>query len=241
MTGYDTSTFSVVGRCPDTGMVGVAVASAVPCVGAMCVYTRAGAGAAASQARVNPYLAFEALDRLAAGATAGDALAQLLAIDPAAERRQVGVVGLAGPGASHTGALCRTPSGHRTGDGVAVQGNTLVGTETLDAMLEAFAASAGEPLPERLLGALAAGDAAGGDLRGRQSAALQVAWTEDYPYVDIRVDDHTEPIAEVGRILGLVRRDLLPFIAMLPVRGDWADRLDEAAMALLRGGPEERG
>ncbi len=190
-------TFSIVARCSRTGALGVAVSTAVPAVGAMCVYLRSGVGAVSTQSWVNPYLALNALDALEQGADAEQALAQVLKADPAADLRQLGIVDSHGRSAASTGAQCTGWAGQRTGASYSIQGNMLTGAATLDAMQAAFDASATFALEERLMRALEAGQAAGGDKRGRQSAAIKVVRDEAYACVDLRVDEHGDPVAEL--------------------------------------------
>jgi uncharacterized Ntn-hydrolase superfamily protein len=185
------------------------VSTAVPAVGALCIFVRAGAGAICTQSRVNPYLGIDGLTLLAAGWMASDALEAVLRRDPLREVRQLGVVDAQGRDAVYTGRNCPAWAGHRTGGGYTVQGNTLTGEGTIAAMTQAFEADPGADLPERLMRALEAGQAAGGDRRGRQSAALYVA-SPGGGYgggsdveVDLRVDDHPDPVAELHRLLDL--------------------------------------
>jgi uncharacterized Ntn-hydrolase superfamily protein len=213
-------TFSIVARCPASGALGVAVSTAVPAVGAMCIYARAGVGAVSTQSWVNPYLALNALELLERGADAENALAQALGGDPAADLRQIGVIGHRGHGAAWTGAQCTGWAGQRTGAMYAIQGNMLVGAETLDAMQAAFEATPDLALEERLMQALEAGQAAGGDLRGRQSAALKVMRDEAYAWVDLRVDEHENPVAELRRVFDLARHQVAPFVEGMPTRDD---------------------
>jgi uncharacterized Ntn-hydrolase superfamily protein len=212
------STFSIAARCPRTGMVGVAVCTAVPAVGALCPFARPRVGAVATQSFVNPYLGIDGLKLLEQGLSAQEALDQLLAGDPGRERRQVSVVDGHGRAAAFTGKDCLAWHGHIVGDGYAVAANMMVDETTVAAMARAFAAHADGELPERLLRALEAGDATGGDYRGRQSAALLVYHTEDYPYRSLRVDEHRQPVAELRRIFELSKQQLFPFVDMLPTR-----------------------
>ena len=234
------NTFSIVARCPRTGELGVAVATAVPAVGALCPFVSAGVGAAATQSWVNPYLAIDALEQMASGIGAADALERVLASDPCPDLRQIGLVDGTGHAASFTGAACSAHAGHRLGPGVAVQGNLLTGPETLDAMLATFAGTSDLDLAERLMRALEAGEAAGGDRRGKQSAALKVHGTEAYPLLDLRVDEHAAPVAELRRILAIARLQLLPFVAGVPGRNRPAAPLSESVMRMLRASPPDR-
>ncbi|MCX2728088.1 DUF1028 domain-containing protein [Thermomicrobium sp. 4228-Ro] len=204
------STFSIVAVDLATGELGVAVASKFLAVGAVVPWARAGVGAVATQSYANVSYGPTGLELMAAGYSAGETLARLLADDPERELRQVGIVDARGGTATFTGSACHAWAGGRTGPGYAVQGNILTGPEVVDAMVRAFEMTEG-PLAARLLAALAAGDAAGGDRRGKQSAALLVVkerggyggYTDRF--IDLRVDDHPEPVAELQRLYGIWR------------------------------------
>ncbi len=234
------NTFSIAARCPRTGQLGVAVASAVPAVGAMCPYLRAGVGAVSTQSWVNPYLALHVLDRIGRGERAEAALSAVLAADERADLRQVGLVDADGAAAAWTGSGCTEEAGHRRGPGYAVQGNMLASPTVIDAMAEAFEGSAVLDLDERLMRVLEAGDRAGGDRRGKQSAALKIVDREDYPSLDLRVDEHTAPIAELRRILTIARRQLVPFVAGMPRKDGPAGALPDEVSAMLLKPPGER-
>lgn len=207
-------TFSIVARAVDPGTGeptwGVAVASKFLAVGSAVPAAVAGVGAIATQAEANVAYKGLALAHLDEGATASVALDRLLDEDERSEHRQVGIVDVDGNAASFTGPSCFDWAGGRTGRGYAIQGNILTGPEVVDAMEAAWLASSpDQPLQHRLLAALAAGDEAGGDSRGRQSAALLVV-REDAGYggnddiaADLRVDDHAAPITELKRLLDL--------------------------------------
>jgi uncharacterized Ntn-hydrolase superfamily protein len=202
-------TFSIAAADPEAGEVGVAVASRFFAVGVVVPHARAGAGAVATQAFANTTFGPRGLDLLERGLTPQEAIDVLLRGDEGRARRQVGIVGASGASATATGDGCNPWAGGRHGPGYAIQGNILAGEAVVAAMERAFLASPGEPLAERLFRALQAGDDAGGDSRGKQSAALLVAragagyggYTDTA--VDIRVDDHPDPIAELGRLLGM--------------------------------------
>jgi len=204
------STFSIVGRDPVNGDLGVAVQSKFLAVGSLVPWARAGVGAVATQSFVNTTYGPEGLRLMAGGWTAPEALNQLLALDHDVSHRQVLLVDAAGRAAAHTGEACFDWAGHIVGDDFACAGNILVSADTVQAMAKTFQATEG-PLAERLVAALAAGQAAGGDSRGQQSAALLVVRTAGSyggrgdRYIDLRVDDHGEPIVELERILGLHR------------------------------------
>jgi uncharacterized Ntn-hydrolase superfamily protein len=220
------ATFSIAARDAGSGLLGIAVSTKVPAVGSLCPFIRFGVGAVCTQAWVNPYLGPRILDRLAAGASAEQALEIEMAAEPDAEIRQVGVVDALGGSAAFTGPATDSWAGHRSGPDYSVQGNMLVSRATIQAMAESFESAAGEPLAERLLRALEAGQAAGGDRRGRQSAALLVRGAEVYAVADLRVDEHAEPVAELRRIFEVAKRELFPFLTALPTRanprGDFA-------------------
>jgi uncharacterized Ntn-hydrolase superfamily protein len=234
------TTFSIAARCPRSGMLGVAVATAVPAVGAICAHVRAGVGAIATQSWTNPYLGIDGLELLAGGTSTEAALERLISGDPRAELRQLGIVDAGGTSAAWSGPGCTPWFGHLTGPDFAVQGNMLVGEATVAAMAAAFGRAAGLDLPERLLVALEAGQAAGGDKRGRQSAALKVMHTEAWPYLDLRVDEHRHPIPELRRIFEIARQQVLPFIERLPTRARPEGGISEAAAAVLLTPPPYR-
>lgn len=194
-------TFSIAARCPRTGDLGVAVATARPAVGALVPWVSRRA-AIATQARTNTDLGRHGLALAEQGVPLGVALRSLLEADPDRERRQLHGVA-AREAFAHTGAACGAWCGHRVGDGFTVAGNMLVGPEVLDAMADAFLAAAEAELAERLVRALEAGQAAGGDRRGRQSAALLVAAEAPRGYHNLRVDDHPEPVAELRRLFAV--------------------------------------
>lgn len=208
-------TFSIVGYDPTTGDLGVAVASKFLAVGSVVSWAQAEAGAIATQSYANMSFGPNGLALLAQGHSAQATLEQLLAADEGREQRQVGVVDAQGNAATWTGNACHGWAGGRIGAGYAAQGNILTGADVVDAMASAFEQTHGE-LAERLLAALLAGDQAGGDQRGRQSAALYVARKGSAyggvldRYIDLRVDDHQTPVAELGRLLGLHRFYLTP-------------------------------
>ncbi|WP_395659724.1 DUF1028 domain-containing protein [Nocardioides sp.] len=203
-------TFSIVARSADGRSWGVAVASKFLAVGSAVPAAVAGVGAIATQADANVAYKGQALAHLDDGATASVALMRLLEDDDGRDHRQVGIVDVDGGSASHTGPACLDWAGSVLGDGYAIQGNILTGEEVVDAMEAAWLASPEDaPLARRLLAALTAGDEAGGDSRGRQSAALLVVEDGagygglDDIAVDLRVDDAEAPIAELSRLLDL--------------------------------------
>jgi uncharacterized Ntn-hydrolase superfamily protein len=226
-------TYSIVARDPVTGDLGVAVQSMFLAVGAVVPWVRADVGAIATQAFANAAYGPDGLAMLASGASAQETLDRLVAADALRDQRQAGVVDAHGRGATHSGRHCFAWAGGRTGPGFAAQGNILAGAAVVDGLADTFAAG-GAPLPELLVACLAAADAAGGDRRGRESAALYVA-REGAGYmggndrwIDLRVDDHLDPIGELGRLLALQR---LYFDRPAP---DALVRLDEALASEVR-------
>lgn len=205
------TTFSIVAADLASGDLGIAVASKFLACGAVVPWASAGAGAVATQSFANTAYGPDGIRMMRDGLSAQDALAKLLASDADRDLRQVGLVDARGGAAAHTGPGCHAWAGHHVGDGFACQGNILVGQETVDAMAAAFRAARGE-LSARLVTALAAGDKAGGDKRGKQASAVYVVRPKggyggmNDVLVDLRVDDHPEPVTELRRLLEL--RDL---------------------------------
>ena len=235
-------TYSIAGRCPHTGMFGVAVSTAMPACGPIVTHARAGVGAVATLAWVNIYLGIDGLRLLGEGLSARETLERLLRDDPDRDVRQVGIVDRQGDSVSWTGRGCTPWAGHRFGPNYAAQGNMLLGPDTVQAMADAFERNAALELPERLLVALEAGQAAGGDKRGRQSAALYVVDTEEYPLVDLRADEHPQPVAELRRIFEIARIQLIPFMRGLPTRADVRGSMsDEVAQLCLTPPPQRPG
>lgn len=228
------NTFSITARDSDTGALGVAVSTKLPCVGALCPWVRPGAGAISSQSFVNPYLGIDGLALLADGTSAQDVLARLIEEDDYRAIRQVAVVDREGGAAAYSGDQCTNWYGHLIGDGFVVAGNMLIGESVVSEMRRAYESNASEAFPERLVRALEAGQDAGGDRRGKQSAALYVVTTEAYGYVDVRVDDHPDPVPELRRIYEVVKRDLLPFVDQLPTRANPTGTLTPEVAATTR-------
>jgi uncharacterized Ntn-hydrolase superfamily protein len=200
-------TYSIAALDPDTGELGAAVQSHWFSVGSLCSWARPGVGAIATQSVVEPAHGPHALDRLALGEDAAAALAGVLAGDALAPVRQVGVVDARGRVAVHTGADCIPEAGHTTGAHWTCQANMMARATVPDAMSAAFAQAGGD-LAERLMAALEGAEAEGGDVRGRQSAALLVAPATGEPWearIDLRVEDHADPVGELRRLLGLQR------------------------------------
>jgi uncharacterized Ntn-hydrolase superfamily protein len=200
------NTFSIVACDLDEQAWGVAVASKFLAAAAVVSWAQAGAGAIATQALAKVGYGPGGLVMLAQGKSASDTLAALLAADPGAAQRQAAIVDSRGVVAAHTGEACHAWAGHKVGDGFSCQGNILTGPETLEAMAQAFSAGTGE-LADRLAQALLAGDQAGGDRRGKQSAGVLVVRPQggyggdNDRYLDLRVDDHPQPVQDLQRLL----------------------------------------
>ncbi|HWE61651.1 MAG TPA: DUF1028 domain-containing protein [Chloroflexota bacterium] len=209
------STYSIVARDPENGDLGVAVQSKFLAVGAVVPWARAGVGAIATQARANTIYGPNGLHLLRHGVPAQQTINQLIAGDEDRAQRQVGIVDAHGNAATYTGSACQAWAGGRTGSEYAAQGNILVSQATVDALAETFEATTGT-LAARLLAALAAGQAAGGDRRGMQSAAILVVRANggyngfNDRYIDLRVDDHPAPIEELRRLMVLHQLYLEP-------------------------------
>jgi uncharacterized Ntn-hydrolase superfamily protein len=219
-------TWSILAR-DEAGNFGIAIASRFFAVGALCIHARRGAGALATQALMNPLYGPQGLRLLAAGQSAAQVVATLTGGDEGRAQRQLHVLPAAGPGAAHTGERCVDWFGHETFDGFSVAGNMLAGPQVLQETARAYRETAG-PLAERLLAAMAAGEAAGGDKRGKQAAALLIQGDEDYPQLTLRVDDHAEPIVELHRLYEKSLERYQPFMACLPGRHDPVGVTDRA-------------
>ena len=221
-------TFSVLLHDPETGETGAAVASKFLAVGALVLHARADSGAVATQALVNVSFGPDGLGLLRDGLPADEVVARLVAGDPSPDRRQLAVLGLDGRAAGYTGPGCMATAQHTTGAGFAAAGNVLAGPGVVDALAAALGAhAAGTPVARTVLAALRAGEAAGGDRRGRQAVrGLVVRAGRGYGgstdrVVDLRVDDHADPLRELGRLLDL--------------HAELFDRPDEADLLPLSG------
>jgi len=222
-------TWSIVARDAG-GSLGVAVASRFFAVGALCPFVRSGVGAVCTQALVNPHYGPGGLDLLSKGVPPADVIARLTAEDEGRDHRQLHMVDAKGRVAAFTGKACIDWCGQRAGEGFSVAGNMLAGAAVLDDTAAEFEKRKILPFAERLIAALAAGEAAGGDKRGKQAAALLVCTTEDYPSLDIRVDDHAEPVAELARLYRKSLERYQPFVRCLPSRARPAGITDRAVI-----------
>ena len=225
-------TWSIVAR-DASGAFGVAVASRFFAVGALCPHARSGVGALSTQALINPTYARPALDLMAEGLPPAEVVRALTSADEGRESRQFHAIDARGRTAAHTGSACIDWCGHRAGEGYSVAGNMLAGPQVVDETAAAYESNAALPFSERLLVALAAGEAAGGDKRGKQGAALLVYTTEDYPFLDLRVDDHAEPVVELRRLYETSLDRFQPFLACVPSKARPAGITDRAAIEEL--------
>ena len=192
-------TWSLIAINRERGWFGVAVASRAFAVGSLVPYVRSGAGAIATQALLNPLYGSQGLDLLAAGASADDVVRELCAED-VTQQRQLHIMDRDGRFSAYTGSACIDWFGHHVGKDYSVAGNTLAGPEVVERTAQTFESLADVPLPRRMILAMQAGEAAGGDKRGRQAAGLIVHDDQPYPLVDIRVDDHPSPLEEMERL-----------------------------------------
>lgn len=212
-------TWSILAKDADSGLFGLAVASRFFAVGALVPWSGGPHGVAMSQALPNPALGHRALGLLAEGHDAPDVVEMLTGMDRGIDQRQVHVLDAAGRAAAHTGANCVDWCGHDSADGVSVAGNMLAGPAVVADTLKTWQARMDLPIVERLIAAMQAGEDAGGDKRGRQSIALRIQGPEVYPRLDLRVDDHADPIAELRRLYEVARDRFIPFSAGLPRAG----------------------
>jgi uncharacterized Ntn-hydrolase superfamily protein len=220
-------TFSIVARCPRSGQFGVAAATAMPAVGKLLTHAAAHVGAVATQARINPYLGIDGLRFLREFSPAAEVLERLRRTDPCMEQRQCAVVDALGRTACWTGERCLPWAGSIAGEQFCVQGNRLKGREVLEAACAAFRRSEHQPLVERLMEAIAAGDELGGDRHGESSATVYVVDQEQYPLWDIRVDHHRDPVAELRRLHDVFAREVVPEILAMPTRANPAGAASE--------------
>lgn len=210
-------TWSILVRDPATGELGVAVATRFFAVGALCPKVEGGVAALATQALVNPMLGIDGMNRLRAGEAPGAVLDALLAADAGRGSRQFHILGLHGEIAQHTGSDCVPWCGSVQAENVSVAGNMLAGPAVVEATRDAYLAATG-PMAERLITAMEAGEAAGGDARGRQAAALMIASRDPYTDLDLRADDHADPLAELRRLLGVAQERYVHFRRFLAGR-----------------------
>lgn len=231
-------TWSIVAHDPATGAFAVAVTTCAFAVGASCPFVRAGVGAVSTQSFTNRYLGPAVLDGLARGLSPAAAIEGALAGDEGRALRQIHAVDRHGRSAAWTGESCVEWAGSQSGPGFSVAGNMLANPAVVGETTATFRAGTGLPLAERLVLALDTGEAAGGDRRGRQSAAMKLVTTEDFPDLDLRVDDHPTPLVELRRLLGVWRRERAPSLATAPRKADPSGLIDKA---MIEAGWRARG
>jgi uncharacterized Ntn-hydrolase superfamily protein len=222
-------TWSLIAR-DASGAFGVAVASRFFAVGALCPHAASHIGAVATQALVNPLYARAALDAMAKELDPAAIVSAVIAADEGRDHRQLHLIDREGRVAAHTGAACIAWCGHLSGSGYSVAGNMLAGPRVLADTAAAYEANRSLPFAERLIAAMEAGEAAGGDIRGKQAAALIVCTTEEYPALDLRVDDHAEPIVELRRLYEKSLERFQPFVLCLPSRAHPAGITDRVVI-----------
>ena len=223
-------TWSIIARDAPSGQIGIAVATKFFAVGALVPHILAGIGGVATQALVNPYYGIDGVKLLREGKSPQEVVATLLAGDSGCESRQLHILDATGAGAAHTGKDCVDWCGHLAGDGFSIAGNMLAGPRVIDDTAKAYAANRKLPFAQRLIAAMRAGEAAGGDKRGKQSAALLIHDTEEWPALELRVDDHQDPLAELERLERVSRERWTHFRQFLPTRQNPAGITDRAVI-----------
>jgi uncharacterized Ntn-hydrolase superfamily protein len=221
-------TWSLIAR--DGHRFGIIVATRFFAVGMLCPHVASRVGAVATQALLNPFYGVEGLAMLREGAAAADVVARLTAADDGRDQRQLHVMDAAGRSAAHTGKACVDWCGHLVGDGFSVAGNMLAGERVIADTAAAWQANAALPFPRRLIAAMKAGEAAGGDKRGKQSAALVIHGEEAWPDLELRVDDHADPLAELTRLEQVSRERFVHFARYMPRQGNRTGELDRAVI-----------
>ena len=220
-------TWSIIARDPATGAFGVAIATRFFAVGALCPHAESGVGALSTQALVNPHYGKQGLALLREGVPAAEVVRRLTVPDEGREQRQLHVIDIAGRIGQHTGKQCVDWCGALVGDGYSVAGNMLSNEKVIQETAKAYARS-NLSFPEKLMAALEAGQAAGGDKRGKQSAALIIHSNRAYADIDLRVDDHAEPLAELKRLYEKAHERFIPFMRCGPSRERPWGELDRA-------------
>ena len=223
-------TWSIIGRDAATNRIGIIVATKFFAVGSRVPHIKTGVGAVASQAFVNPFFGAQGIALLQAGATADDVVRLLTNADEGRDHRQLHVMDRSGQFAAFTGASCVDWCGHRIHDGFSVAGNMLAGPAVIEETARAYSGAAEQPFARRLITAMKAGEAAGGDKRGKQSAALLIHDDQDYSLLDLRVDDHAEPLAELTRLESIARERWVHFRRFMPSRENPSGLVDRASL-----------
>jgi uncharacterized Ntn-hydrolase superfamily protein len=223
-------TWSIIARDPSSGCFGIAVATRFFAVGALVPHIAPGIGAVATQALVSPLYGVDGLRFLREGALADAVVRRLIDGDAGHVHRQVHVMDAAGRIAAHTGAKCVPWCGHIGCGGVSFAGNMLAGPGVLEDTAAAYQADVGRPFARRLIAAMRAGEAAGGDKRGKQSAALLIYGEDEWPLLDLRVDDHGDPLAELDRLERVSRERFVHFRRHMPNRRNPLGLIDRDAI-----------
>ncbi|MET1414778.1 DUF1028 domain-containing protein [Roseibium sp. HPY-6] len=219
-------TFSIVARDKATGYYGISVASRFFAAGAVVPHLAGQVGAIATQALVSPIYGTEGLSLLRSGVSAQRVIDTVVDRDDGSHSRQIHLIDAKGRAAAFTGDKCIDWCGHLIEDHVTVAGNMLAGPQVIEAAMEAYLTNTNLPFEERLLSAMEAAEAAGGDKRGRQSAALKIVHDEDYPWLDIRADDHAAPLEELRRLHAVAQERYLHFAELMPTRENIHGLLD---------------
>jgi len=222
-------TYSIVARDPVSGELGVAVASRFFAVGSLVPHIRHNA-AMATQAFVNPMWGVEGIRRLSAGESADSVMKDFVARDAGQAIRQAHMMDATGHSVAHTGSGCIDWAGHSMADGISVAGNMLAGPEVVAHTLSCYLDNAQLPFAERLLTAMQAGESAGGDKRGRQAAGLRIHGGQDYPILDLRVDDHADPLAELRRLYSVAQERAVHFAATFPTAENFSGITDRTEL-----------
>jgi uncharacterized Ntn-hydrolase superfamily protein len=223
-------TWSIIARDDATGQFGIAVATRFFAVGARVPHIAAGIGGIATQALVNPYYGIDGVRLLREGRTPREIVETLIAADGGRESRQLHIMDAGGRIAAHTGSECVDWCGHIEGNRFSIAGNMLAGARVLDDTAKAYIANERLPLAQRLIAAMRSGEAAGGDKRGKQSAALLIYGDEEWSDLDLRVDDHLDPLAELERLEQVSRERWVHFRQFLPSRKNPAGITDRATI-----------
>jgi uncharacterized Ntn-hydrolase superfamily protein len=223
-------TWSIIARDPDTGAFGVAISTRFFAVGALCPHASGGVGALSTQALVNPTFGPRGMRLLAQGRSAAEVVAELIASDDGRDHRQLHVIDRQGRTAAHTGKACVDWCGHVAGEAFSVAGNMLAGAQVVEATAQAYRDNRKQRFAERLIRSLDAGEAAGGDKRGKQSAALIIYSTEEYPELDLRVDDHADPLVELRRLEEKSRERFVHFMRFMARHDAPSGIFDRAAI-----------
>jgi len=221
-------TFSLIARCPDSGLVGIGAATAVPAVGSLLTHAIGGVGAVATQAKLNPYIGIDGVRLLQHGRSAVEVRDILAEQDLRPEHRQFGVLDRQGRTATWTGKGCIPWAGAIERENLCVQGNRLTGPDVLECVASAYEKSSDKPFDERLMEALEAGDSVGGDRLGERSATIYIVGEEEYPLWDIRVDANPDPFTELRRLHDIFARKLVPEVRDMPTRANPAGEAAES-------------